>query len=245
MVEHYPIIVAANRDEHYNRPSAPPALWHTKPQILAGRDLVAGGTWLGVNEHGLLVGVLNRPSVGDADLLRTRRSRGLLCRDLLELKTADAAAELVITDKLKYQPFTLVFADSKTAWIAYNLLDDIKTVKLGEGLHVYSSGTEFAARSQKVDHAYSKFTQVIENTPLSTRDPGAWVSSLRVVLGDHASINGSSEPKGAICVHGPTSGTVSSTIIFYSQAEPHFDSFNCLGPPCQLAFGKALALNVQ
>jgi len=128
MDEHCPIIVAANRDERYNRPSAAPTFWHTEPQILAGRDLVAGGTWLGVNEFGLLVGVLNRPSVGEAEPLKPARSRGLLCRDLLKLKTAVAAAEFVKTEKAEYQPFTLVFADSKTAWIAYNLLREIKTV---------------------------------------------------------------------------------------------------------------------
>jgi uncharacterized protein with NRDE domain len=56
----YPLVVAANRDEHYDRPAAPPALLNADPAILAGRDLRAGGTWLGVNEHGLLAGILNR-----------------------------------------------------------------------------------------------------------------------------------------------------------------------------------------
>jgi len=245
MVEHYPIIVAANRDERYNRPSAAPTFWHTEPQILAGRDLVAGGTWLGINECGLLVGVLNRPSVGETDSSKDTRSRGLLCRDLLKLKTADAAVEFVKTEKAEYQPFTLVFADSKTAWIAYNRLHEIKTVKLSEGLHVYSSGTEFATRSQKVDHGYSMFSRVVEETQSNGHDESAWVSSLRSVLGDHTSANGSGEPRGAICVHGDISGTVSSTIVLYSQSELGFYAFNCPGPPCQIAFGNALRLNVR
>ena len=84
MVDRYPVIIAANRDEHYDRPSAPPALWSTRPKILAGKDLLAGGTWLGVNEHGLLVGILNRRSNSEPDPLTQTRSRGLLCLDLLE-----------------------------------------------------------------------------------------------------------------------------------------------------------------
>src|SRR5258706_13330667 len=56
----YPVIVAANRDEHYDRPTAPPALLNDEPAMIAGKDLRAGGTWLGVNEYGLAVGILNR-----------------------------------------------------------------------------------------------------------------------------------------------------------------------------------------
>ncbi|MGH7927508.1 MAG: NRDE family protein, partial [Candidatus Binatia bacterium] len=56
----YPLLVAANRDERYDRPAMPPGLIAANPRIMAGKDLRAGGTWLGVNEHGLLVGILNR-----------------------------------------------------------------------------------------------------------------------------------------------------------------------------------------
>ena len=48
----YPLVVAANRDEFFSRPSAPVAFWQDAPQLLAGRDLDAGGTWLGVNRYG-------------------------------------------------------------------------------------------------------------------------------------------------------------------------------------------------
>jgi uncharacterized protein with NRDE domain len=188
---------------------------------------------------------LNRPSAGEADPSKPPRSRGLLCRDLLKLKTAAAAAEFVKNEKAEYQPFTVVFADSETAWIAYNLIHEIKTVKLGKGLHVYSSGDESAARSQKVDHAYSRFSQVVEESQSNGHDQLAWITALGSVLGDHTSANGSGKPKGAICVHGDISGTVSSTIVFYSQSDRCFYAFNCPGPPCQTPFGQALALHVR
>jgi hypothetical protein len=65
------------------------------------------------------------------------------------------------------------------------------------------------------------------------------------VLGDHTSGNGSSDPRDAICVHGDISGTVSSSIIFYSQSEHRFYTFTSPGPPCQTVFGEAVALNVR
>src|SRR5215510_9299629 len=142
MLDRYPVIIAANRDEHFDRPTAPSALWSTNPKILAGKDLLAGGTWLGVNEHGLVVGILNRRSSGGPDPINKTRSRGLFCLDLLSLKSAANAR---------------VFVDPSEAWIAYNVGQQIKAHKLDKGLHVYSSAAEFAAPSEKVDRAHAQF----------------------------------------------------------------------------------------
>lgn len=50
----YPLIVLANRDEFHARPAAPAQFWEESPAVLAGRDLSAGGTWLGVTRQGVL-----------------------------------------------------------------------------------------------------------------------------------------------------------------------------------------------
>ena len=78
-----PLSMAANRKEHYNRPSLPPTL---RPDgIFAGSDQRQGGTWQGINNRGLLVAPTNRKStLQDAN----RRSRGLLCQDVLQQATA-------------------------------------------------------------------------------------------------------------------------------------------------------------
>ena len=54
-----PLIVAANRDEFYARPSRPLAQWPEAPHVHAGRDLEAGGTWLGVGDHGRFAALTN------------------------------------------------------------------------------------------------------------------------------------------------------------------------------------------
>src|SRR5438105_13771126 len=85
-----PLLIAANREEYYARPSLPPAIQPGTPRVLCGIDARAGGTWLGVNEHGLVVAVTNRakPSPPAA-----ARSRGLLCRELLNFRRAGTAIE--------------------------------------------------------------------------------------------------------------------------------------------------------
>src|SRR5436309_15463583 len=103
-----PLIVAANRDEHYDRASAAPGLYGSNPAIFAGKDLLAGGTWLGVNEYGLLVGILNRRLTSEQAVPTNTRSRGLFCLDLLALQSAADAREFVRVHQANYQPFTVV-----------------------------------------------------------------------------------------------------------------------------------------
>lgn len=76
----YPLVVAANRDEDYHRPTASAAFWSDAPQVLAGRDLLGGGTWLGVTKQGRWAALTNvrEPLRGTAV-----RSRGLLVSGFL------------------------------------------------------------------------------------------------------------------------------------------------------------------
>ncbi|MBW2367487.1 MAG: NRDE family protein [Deltaproteobacteria bacterium] len=77
----YPLVVAANRDEFYNRPTRPMTFWRNDPDLLAGRDLEAGGTWLGVTRSGRFAAITNYrnpKSVND-----NAPSRGQLVTDYL------------------------------------------------------------------------------------------------------------------------------------------------------------------
>lgn len=241
----YPLIVAANRDEHYDRPSVAPHLWPTRPAVFAGKDLLAGGTWFGVNEHGLIAGILNRrPSREQASPAPTR-SRGLLCLELLGLKTAPEASDFIRSHKERYQPFTLVFADLEQAWVASDIRQEIAAVRLSEGLHVLSNTGDFNAQSEKVSRAYRRFAQLGDALRSEFPDLSRWPSAFTAVLADHTVGNSAEDPKDAICVHAGLFGTVSSTLAVYSRADRQFKTFFCPGAPCQHSFGDAVALDVR
>lgn len=235
--EEVPLLVAANRDEHYDRLSAAPSLLDGKPKIFAGKDLRAGGTWLGVNDYGLLVGVLNRKASKEQSTKRPFRSRGLLCLDLLKCTTLSDAYEILREQgKIAYQPFTLVFADENAAWAAYNRTAEIVLARLDIGLHVFSNTSEFDSRSEKVDRAYRRFAAFIDMPQRCSDPPTDRVSILAQILGDHTLGNGLTGPNEAICVHGDGFGTVSSSIICYSRSGREFQNFYSTGAPCQSPF---------
>jgi uncharacterized protein with NRDE domain len=242
IAENFPLMVAANRDEHYDRPAAPPMVLNTKPKVLAGTDLRAGGTWLGVNEHGVLAAILNRRSDETTDA--PTRSRGLLCFDLLTRKSAAAAREFLEIQREPYQPFTVVFADSNDAWFAFNTTGSIKTAKLSPGLHVFSNAAIHDELSEKRQRAYALFAEAQPN-PDQLFGTASWIGGLKKALSDHALGNNGSDPKEAICVHGDVSGTVSSSIILFSNSARKFRNFYCAGAPCRNPFSETAALDAQ
>jgi uncharacterized protein with NRDE domain len=71
----YRLVVAANRDEHFSRPAAPAAFWDDYPEILAGRDLEAAGTWLGMSLHGRFAAVTNYRNPADRKIGAPTRGR--------------------------------------------------------------------------------------------------------------------------------------------------------------------------
>jgi uncharacterized protein with NRDE domain len=241
----YPILVAANRDEHFDRPSAPPALLEGEPPIIAGKDLRAGGTWLGVNELGLMVGILNRRINGDALPATVARSRGALCMELLHLNSAQEARQLIEADRYRYNPFTIVFADLNNAYVAYN--DETKIINqvLQPGLHVFSSAAEFDLNSAKAQRAHGRFAGLINPLSKNKKQPREWLPALQNILSDHSLSDGSDNPGDAICVHRDVSGTVSSSVIFLSQSRWQFETFHCLGAPCRNSFDSEIILQVR
>ncbi len=77
----YPLVFAANRDEFYDRPSAPASFWEDRPELLAGRDLKEGGTWLGITRGGRMAALTNYRDPASVKLQAP--SRGWLVKDYL------------------------------------------------------------------------------------------------------------------------------------------------------------------
>jgi uncharacterized protein with NRDE domain len=244
LFEDFPLIVAANRDEHYDRPSAAPSLIATTPKIIAGRDLRAGGTWLGVNAAGLMVGVLNRHFDGNSTEA-DRRSRGLLCMDLLRCSSSAAAEVFMENHQARYNPFSLLCADRNDAFVSYNDEQKIISQKLPAGLHVFSSAAEFDLHSAKAERAYALFGDAKIRARLGRGDLSHAVAGLQGVLADHSLAPGSDNPGDAICVHRDSSGTVSSSIVFFAEPQSRFVTFYCAGAPCRNSFGAGPTLVVQ
>jgi uncharacterized protein with NRDE domain len=110
----FPLVVAANRDEFHARPAAPAAFWPDRPAILAGRDLQAGGTWLGVARGGKFASVTNYRGGLDAG---AKESRGALVAGfLLDDSSSKNFVEKTETIKGGYSGFNLLVADRNELW---------------------------------------------------------------------------------------------------------------------------------
>ena len=108
----YPLVVAANRDEFFARPAAPAAFWRDAPQVLAGRDLEAGGTWLGVSRERRFAALTNYREGGRQ--LPDARSRGALVAEFVRGRTHLAAylAQVAAT-AADYNGFNLFVGDGE------------------------------------------------------------------------------------------------------------------------------------
>ena len=116
----WPLVLAANRDELASRPARPPGRhWPDRAEVVAGLDVQAGGSWLGLNDHGVVAGVLNRP--GTLGPAAGKRSRGELVLEALDHADAAAAARaLADLDPDAYRLFNLVIADKRDAfWLRH------------------------------------------------------------------------------------------------------------------------------
>jgi hypothetical protein len=109
------VLLAANRDERLDRPWDPPAAWWADhPGTVAGRDRMAGGTWMGMNRQGVVATVLNRP--GTLGPAVGKRSRGELPLTALDHPTAaEAAAAIAGLDAGDWRGFNMVLADHSGA----------------------------------------------------------------------------------------------------------------------------------
>lgn len=134
LVPEAPILIAANREEYRDRRSQPPSIQSGKPRVLCGIDQKAGGTWLGVNQNGLFVGLCNRATDGP---LFGQRSRGLLAADLLRASSAEKAVAMVESalEKNRYEGCNLIVADADNGYAIH--LDQYLSVRpLEEGLNI-------------------------------------------------------------------------------------------------------------
>lgn len=201
LVPEAPLLVAMNREERYDRPSTVPAIQSGKPRVLCGVDQQAGGTWLGVNQHGLLVAACNRAKTLSP---LAPRSRGLLCRDLLRSGSARHAVNLAL-DELStgnYEGVNIVCADAESGWVVH-AGDEVEAVEMVEGLSIVSNGDLNDHRDERGKLARRLLTLQTLDSPVKFLAVASKVFARPPV--------GPGRP--SMVERGPDRGTVSSTLI--------------------------------
>jgi len=129
------LLVAGNRDELHARPAAPLDRWAASDHLLAGRDLLSGGTWLGVSERGRFAVVTNLRGFGSP--VAGLASRGALVTDYLAGQ-GDHADPLT-ADLSMFNPVNLIVADGSGAHFLSNRPETLRSV-LASGLYGLSNG---------------------------------------------------------------------------------------------------------
>ena len=195
-----PLVIAANRDECTGRPSEGPALRDTANGIiLAPWDLLAGGTWLGVNSSGLFAAVTNRFCKSTDP---SRRSRGLLVLDALAAGSASEAAERL--ERLAadaYNPFNLFVADRETAHVV-TYAGRPERSDLKPGAHVVGNARPGDV-TPKIERQ-RKRAEEIAHAPVHRV-----LDRLAELCRDHEG----EDARSATCVHGSAYATRSSTLL--------------------------------
>lgn len=211
----YPLIFAANRDEFFDRPTAPVAFWKEAPSLLAGKDLRGGGTWFGITGKGRIAALANyrEPQANRTDA----PSRGLLVRNFLldDLSGAEFLEKLKRTSD-RYNGFIMIFGDVRHQLYYFSNRGDIPPL-LSPGIHGQSN--------HLLDTPWPKVERgkkALERVLFTETNPSA--ESLFAILADRTPAQDNLLPDtgvglererilSSIFVTAPAYGTRSSTVV--------------------------------
>jgi len=217
-VEEAPLVLAAHRDEFFTRPSLPPQIREGSPRVLCGTDARAGGTWLGVNEHGLVVAVTNRPKQSAP---AASRSRGLLCRDLLLLASAESAAAEAEAQLAGgcYDGANYLCADRENCFVVLGG-DRLEVRSLAPGVHLLGNGDPDDPQDPRLERARQLLPEA-----------GDAAASLLEELADRLAPPATPDSRQSIVLRSAERGTVSSTLLALTDRSEEAIYRYADGPP--------------
>lgn len=214
----FKLILAANRDEYYDRPSAPPAFWKEAPSLLAGQDMIAGGTWLGVTRNGRIGAITN---YRDPYSFKKRApSRGILVsRFLLGHESPIEYLEWIDRHATEYNGFNLVLGERDELYWYSNRSGTI--LNLSPGLYALSNHL-LNTPWPKVTRGREIMTQIL------AKPDGPPPEDLFQLLNDRTIAADERLPQtgvgiewerilSPIFISSPTYGTRSSTLLFIDR----------------------------
>ncbi len=229
-----PLVLAANRDEWLARPASSCAVLRpSDPRIVGGRDELAGGTWLAVNEHGVCAGLTNRPTTTRDPRLR---SRGELPLALTQHRRADHAVQAFLRAHRPsdYGPAWLLVGDAEALFLVDMTGAAAAARALPPGVHVLENRA-FDAPSAKAAAVHARLDDV------ARLSADALHARLVEILRSHAVPDGPGDDSGvpgfvrpreteANCVHAGPYGTRAATVVVVGAGAPRVWCSD--GPPC-------------
>jgi uncharacterized protein with NRDE domain len=235
-----PLVLAANRDELYARPTRPPEVLSRAPAItIGGVDVISGGTWLAVRADGRFAAVTNQRAL---DPTPGKRSRGTAVYELA--LAADPDAYIAAIDPRDYASMNLAWGNADRVRVAYLRRDGTRDIaELPRGVHVMCNDRIGAPGFPRGDRLAAAIERALADP--RTRSWPALAEPLAVALRDHTHVDEPDVPPShllpalareltATCIHGEHYGTRSSTMVAIDRAHVraylHADGAPCTHP---------------
>ncbi|WP_088105433.1 NRDE family protein [Halalkalibacter urbisdiaboli] len=219
----YDLIVSANRDEYYKRPTAPVSFWEEAPHVLAGRDLEKMGTWMGVTKQGRFAALTNFRNPNEQQ--RNKRSRGeLVSRFLIENDLPETYLKRIQLQREDYPGFNLLVGDRNSLFYYSNVENQIKLLAPG----IYGLSNHFLDTPwPKVQKGKAGLERCLKASLKGVKE--CLFSNLQnaePASDEELPVTGLSlewERKlSPLFIHTPVYGTRSSTVLFMNQQETRF-----------------------
>jgi hypothetical protein len=228
VIPSHPIVVAGNRDEWIARTAIAPHVWSVQGEnhpvrIFAGKDQKEGGTWFGVNQYGLVVGVTNRYT-GTRDT--ERASRGQLVLMCLAQNSIDSVLAILDEQEVsRYNPFNLFCLSDEVGVVITHDDHRFQRIPIKGGIHILTNRPPDDPQDPKREWLRSR----LDDLP---SEPDAIVGPISQVLAAH----GEGDTCPPVCVHLPGYGTVSSFLLLLSAQKGQSRYLYAEGSPCQSEF---------
>ncbi len=224
LVPEAPILVAANREEAFDRPCLTPSIQSGKPRILASIDQQTGGTYLGVNQLGMFCGVTKRRKIY---VPPTPRSRSALCREMLKTNSARQAVDLALEElhSGQYDGANLVVADAESGWVIH-AGNDVDVAELDEGLSIIGALDVNDPMDERVSMARRLLTLQMLDSPVK------FLAVASKVFARPPAAPG----RPSMVIRNETRGTVSSTLISLGKKPRDAIYQYASGPPDKTKF---------